>query len=366
MSGKSTPKYTEEFKKTIVNLYQSGKTYSQISQEYGISHSALANWIKKYSEVKMDDNTILTSRQIKELQKRNAQLEEENLILKSHCDIHASLRQRLNAVKLLTCEHKITTLCRVLGVNRSTYYKYINHHESNREKENRHIRKCILVLYAKSKKRFGAEKMKICLQRDYRINISAGRVYRLMKSMNLPKMSAVKPFKHKSKSDSDGECKNILSQKFNQSAPNKAWVCDFTYIRTAGRFYYLCVILDLFSRKVIAYKLSNKIDSKLAIDTVNAAVAARGKSKGIIFHTDRGSQFTSAEFRRHLDNLNMIQSFSAEGHKHGVFANFILVLFPQIGHSAHFSLFICILSLISLVHPLSVEFLVQGVPVLFS
>ena len=82
MSGKSTPKYTEEFKKTIVNLYQAGKTYSQISQEYGISHSALANWIKKYSEVKMDDNTILTSKQIKELQKRNAQLEEENLILK--------------------------------------------------------------------------------------------------------------------------------------------------------------------------------------------------------------------------------------------------------------------------------------------
>ena len=73
MSGKSTPKYTEEFKKTIVNLYQAGKTYSQISREYGISHSALANWIKKYSEVKMDDNTILTSKQIKELQKRNAQ-----------------------------------------------------------------------------------------------------------------------------------------------------------------------------------------------------------------------------------------------------------------------------------------------------
>ena len=156
--------------------------------------------------------------------------------------------------------------------------------------------------------------MKICLQRDYRINISAGRAYRLMKSMNLPKMSTVKPFKHKAKSDSDGKCKNILSQKFNQSAPNKAWVCDFTYIRAAGRFYYLCVILDLFSRKVIAYKLSNKIDTKLAIDTVNAAVAARGKSIGIIFHTDRGSQFTSSEFRRHLDDLNMIQSFSAKGH----------------------------------------------------
>lgn len=196
-------------------------------------------------------------------------------------------------------------------MNRSTYYKYINHHESNREKENRHIRKCILELYTRTKKRFGAEKMKICLKRDYRINIISGRVYRLMKDMNLPKMSTVKPFRHRSETASDGECKNILSQKFNQSAPNKVWVCDFTYIKAAGRFYYLCVILDLFSRKVIAYKLSDKIDTGLAIDTVNAAVAARGRSKGIIFHTDRGCQFTSSEFRRHPDNLNMIQSFSS-------------------------------------------------------
>ena len=82
MSGKNSSKYTEEFKETIVNLYHSGKTYSQINKEYGVSHSALSNWIKKYSEVKIDDNTILTARQIKELQKRNAQLEEENLILK--------------------------------------------------------------------------------------------------------------------------------------------------------------------------------------------------------------------------------------------------------------------------------------------
>ena len=75
-------KYTTEFKKTIVNLYRSGKSYSQIHEEYGISTSALSNWIKMYSEVKIDDDTIITAQQIKDLQKRNAQLEEENLILK--------------------------------------------------------------------------------------------------------------------------------------------------------------------------------------------------------------------------------------------------------------------------------------------
>ena len=82
MSTKKSPKYTNEFKQTIVNLYHSGKTYSQINHEYGISHSALSNWIKQFSEVKIDDDTVLTAKQINDLQKRNAQLEEENLILK--------------------------------------------------------------------------------------------------------------------------------------------------------------------------------------------------------------------------------------------------------------------------------------------
>ena len=75
-------KYTPEFKKTIVNLYHSGKSYAQIHKEYGVSSSALSKWLKMYSSVQIDDNTVITAQQIKELQKRNAQLEEENLILK--------------------------------------------------------------------------------------------------------------------------------------------------------------------------------------------------------------------------------------------------------------------------------------------
>ena len=91
---------------------------------------------------------------------------------KSHCDIHSSLRQRLNAVRLLSSEHSVTTLCRVLNVNRSTYYKFLHRKISKRELENRKIRNCILFLYARSKKRFGAYKMKNSLFSEYRINYS--------------------------------------------------------------------------------------------------------------------------------------------------------------------------------------------------
>lgn len=81
-NSKATPKYSEEFKKTIVTLYQSGKTYTEIQKEYGVSSSALSKWIHKYSQVQVDEDTVLTAQQIKALQRRNAQLEEENLILK--------------------------------------------------------------------------------------------------------------------------------------------------------------------------------------------------------------------------------------------------------------------------------------------
>lgn len=74
--------YDESFKKNIVTLYQNGKTQSQLAKEYGISVTAIGRWVKLYSEVQIDDNTVMTAKQIKELQKRNAILEEENLILK--------------------------------------------------------------------------------------------------------------------------------------------------------------------------------------------------------------------------------------------------------------------------------------------
>jgi transposase len=82
MSQNNCPKYTEEFKKSLVTLNQNGKTQSQLCKEYGVSHSALSRWIKQYSTVETEDGEVITAHQIKELQKRNAQLEEENLILK--------------------------------------------------------------------------------------------------------------------------------------------------------------------------------------------------------------------------------------------------------------------------------------------
>ena len=155
-------------------------------------------------------------------------------------------------------------------------------------------------------------KIHYLLKCDYGINISCGRVYRLMKQMNLPAMSTRKP-KFKGFSDQN-EYDNHLQQNFNQNAPNTVWVSDITYIKAAGKFYYLCVIIDLFSRKVIAYSISGKQDSDLVKSVFLVAYKNRNSPKGLMFHSDRGSQYNSFSFRKLLDDMNVVQSFSKKGH----------------------------------------------------
>ncbi|WP_419002313.1 transposase, partial [Anaerotignum lactatifermentans] len=129
--------YDEDFKRTLVELYHNGKTQASLTKEYGVSQTALSRWIKQYSTVETSIGEILTAKQIQELQKRNAQLEEENLILKkSDCHLHATLSQRLEAVHKLRFQHNLKTLCRVLGINRSTYYKHFNSAPADRTEEN--------------------------------------------------------------------------------------------------------------------------------------------------------------------------------------------------------------------------------------
>jgi transposase InsO family protein/transposase-like protein len=308
-------RYDEEFKQSLVNLYQTGKTQSELCKDYGVSQTALSKWIKQFSQVKLEDNTVMTAKQIQELQKRNAQLEEENLILKkSECHIHAKLQVKLKAVYRLRFEHTTVMLCRVLHVNRSTYYNFINKKPSKRERENQHLRKLLLEIYIKAKKRIGTRAFKIILLRDYGVNISEGRILRLLKSMTLPKMSTIKP-RFKSNKAPMFSSDNLLKQEFNPKSPNQVWTTDFTYISIGPkRHVYLCAILDLYSRKCIAWKVSDKIDARLACDTLEIPLNKRKPKEPIIFHSDQGSQFKSASFRKILDDHQLLASYSKPGY----------------------------------------------------
>lgn len=200
----------------------------------------------------------------------------------------------------------------MLNVNRSSYYKHYSSKPAARTIENQEIASKILLIYAQHKKRIGAYKTTYILERDYGIKVSLGRVYRLMKKLDLPKMSTDKP-RIKKADEEAGNCEDNLKREFNQKAPNLVWVSDITYLKAGGRWYYLCIIMDLFSRKIIAWELSDNLKADLATSVFKKAYDKRKPESGLMFHSDRGTQYTSKPFRQLLDSLNVVQSFSNKG-----------------------------------------------------
>lgn len=118
----SSARYDKDFKPTLVNLYQAGgRTQAALCREYGIALMTLNCWLKQYSTVETENGKVFTAKQVKEVQKRMAQLEEENLIQKSHCHLHATVEQGLEAVHKPGFQHDIKLLCKILGVNTSPF-----------------------------------------------------------------------------------------------------------------------------------------------------------------------------------------------------------------------------------------------------
>ena len=139
------------------------------------------------------------------------------------------------------------------------------------------------------------------LEVEYGIHISVGRVWRIMRSMKLAKISTrTRP----------------LKRKFNVNVPNKVWVSDITYVRVANSFNYVCTIMDLYSRKIIAWRAGRNPDSLLVIQTLEEAWLKRGKPKAVMFHSDRETQYTSEAVRKAMESKNFIQSFSNSGSPH--------------------------------------------------
>lgn len=204
-------------------------------------------------------------------------------------------------------------MCWVLSVNRSSYYKHFSANPAPRTRENQRLASLILRIYADYNKRLGAYKTAYVLQRDYGISISVGRVYRMMKNLQLPKMSTDKPRQCIQRSDSEN-CPNHLQQQFQQKAPNLVWASDFTYLKAGGKWYYLCVIMDLFSRKIIAWHISARPDVDFVMTAFQKAYEKRNAPYGLMFHSDWGIQYTAFTFRQLLDSLNVVQSFSRKGY----------------------------------------------------
>lgn len=215
-------------------------------------------------------------------------------------------------IKAKAGEFMIKPMCKCLKVNRSAYYAWCNSTPSTKKLEEQHLKEKIKVIFLTNKSSYGARRIKKALKKDGLI-ISKRRISRLMKEAGLYCKT-----KHKFRITTDSRhnlpvSPNLLQRNFIFNHPNQAYVRDITYIPTLEGWLYLAVVIDLFSRQVVGWSMKKHMRVSLVNDALLMAIWNRKPKRGLIWHTDRGSQYASIDHRTLLKTHGIQQSMSRKG-----------------------------------------------------
>ncbi len=200
----------------------------------------------------------------------------------------------------------------MFSVSRSGYYRFIKVGLSDRAKENMRLLTEIKAIYAGSRQTYGSPRIHAALGHQDE-TCSRKRVARLMRQVGL-QAKMRKRYKLTTQADLKATASpNLLQQDFTAEMPNQRWVTDITYIATAEGWLYVAAVLDLFSRRIVGLAMSERMTVDLVLNALNQAVTHRKPTEGLMHHSDKGSQYTSKDFRKQLKAHCMIASMSGTG-----------------------------------------------------
>lgn len=215
-------------------------------------------------------------------------------------------------IKKYSDHFSIRKMCEMLSVSPSGYYDWKNRKPSKRSIENQKLTIRIKEIFDEEKSRAGAERIAKRLKFEKWL-VSKRRVASIMRSHGW-RAKAAKKFKATTNSNHKlPVAPNLLNQNFNAAKPNEKWVSDITYIWTDEGWLYLATVMDLFSRKLIGWSLSERMTTKLVADALMTALWNRKMPKQVIVHSDRGSQYCSFEYQQLLRENKLICSMSKRG-----------------------------------------------------
>ena len=206
-------------------------------------------------------------------------------------------------------------LCAILGINRSSYYKWSKREPSTKQMENEEIISWIKELYEERNGILGYRQMTITINRVHNVSYNKKRIRRLMQILGLKSVCRIKK-KTYIPSTPEMEADNILNREFYAAAPNEKWLTDVTefkyYVGPEIHKLYLSAILDLYDKRIVAYKIGDSNNNQLVFDNFDEAVALNPDAHPL-FHSDRGFQYTSKTFYNKLQAAKMRQSMSRVG-----------------------------------------------------
>jgi len=208
--------------------------------------------------------------------------------------------------------HNVAKVARILGISRGGYYAWRSREPSERTRQQEQLVGKIKAIQEEVKYRYGSPRITRELRRRG-VRVGHNRVARLMA---LNGLGARGKKRFRSTTDSAHSlpvAENLLNRAFEVAEANKVWVSDITYIPTAEGWLYLCTVMDLHSRKVVGWSMSRRMKSELVVQALIMAMVRRRPSKGLVFHSDRGSQYCSHVFRRWTQRWGIRQSMSGKG-----------------------------------------------------
>jgi putative transposase len=211
-------------------------------------------------------------------------------------------------------EFRLIAMCRVLGVQRSGYYAWLQEQASARAREDERLLGRIKHFWLASGGVYGHRKITLDL-RETGEHCSRHRVHRLMRAEGLQAQVGYGR-KPRFRGGPAGVVANVLDREFTPAAPNRVWVTDITYIRTYEGWLYLAAVMDLYSRQVVGWATSPMMATDLVLQALLAAVWKRKPGPGVLVHSDQGSQFTSDDWRSFLKAHHMEPSMSRRGNCH--------------------------------------------------
>lgn len=211
------------------------------------------------------------------------------------------------------CEWSVSEMCRVLAVSRSGFYDWETRPPSERELTDAMLAIEIEAIWECSARTYGSPRVHAWLRRQG-FGVSRKRVARIMREQGFEGESGRRKVRTTVVDRGATAAEDRVRRDFNPTAPNVTWCGDITYLRTGEGWLYLATVIDLFSRRVIGWSLAEHMRTSLVADALETAVATRGGHvDGVIFHSDRGCQYTSAEFGELCDRLGIVQSMGATG-----------------------------------------------------
>lgn len=203
-------------------------------------------------------------------------------------------------------------MCKVLKVSRSSYYDWLNRPESSRKQDDKKLLIDIRRIHKDSYETYGIRRVKAQLNRDG-IRCGKNRVARLMRQNGIYSRLRRKYKATTNSNHSYPVAPNLLKQDFSSDTPNQKWVGDLTYIATDEGWLYLAGVEDLFNRKLVGWSLGSRITKELTISALRQAVGKECPGPGLIFHSDRGSQYAAYAYQDELRKYNIQQSMSRKG-----------------------------------------------------